>query len=161
MTSRRPGVTVIAVMACLVAACQGSPASSPHSSGTATAGSPEAPGTASPNGGASPSTASAPTPGASSSAGGPRPTTGPGGCSIAAPATAPSGLTLYVCYTISGTVSASGGFIDADQGAAALSCPDWAENAGEARDRVVRRSRLPIQATLRSPSTARTWDSTW
>jgi hypothetical protein len=63
---------------------------------------------------------------------GPRPTLGPGGCSIPAPATAPSGLTLYVCYTISGAVSASGGFIDSDQGTNAVSCADWAQYGGEA-----------------------------
>ena len=61
-------------------------------------------------------------------AGGPGPTTGPGGCPIAAPAVAPSGLTLYVCYSLSGTVSARGGFIDDDQGAGAFSCADWAED---------------------------------
>ncbi len=44
---------------------------------------------------------------------------------------APSGLTLYVCYSMSGTVRASGGFIDEDQGAGAFSCADWAEH-GEA-----------------------------
>ena len=126
MTSRHPGVAVIAVMACLVAACQGSPGSSTHSPSTATAGSPGTGLSASPTAGSSP------TPGASPSPGGPRPTTGPDGCSIAAPATAPSGLTLYVCYTISGSVSASGGFIDSEQGANALSCADWAQYGGEA-----------------------------
>ena len=68
------------------------------------------------------------TPTSSAPAGGPQPTTGPGGCAIAAPAVAPSGLTLYVCYSMSGTVSASGGFIDDDQGSAAFSCADWAED---------------------------------
>jgi hypothetical protein len=65
-------------------------------------------------------------------AGAPRPTTGPGGCAIAAPAAAPSGLTLYVCFSMSGAVTASGGFIDSDQGAGASSCADWAEDAAEA-----------------------------
>lgn len=41
---------------------------------------------------------------------------------------APSGLTLYVCYSMSGTVSASGGFIDDEQGASAFSCAGWAES---------------------------------
>jgi len=74
-----------------------------------------------------PSTSRA-TPTGSAPAGGPRPTTGPVGCTIAAPATAPSGMTLYVCYSMSGTVRASGGFIDEDQGSAAFSCADWAED---------------------------------
>ncbi len=68
------------------------------------------------------------TPRGTALASGPRPTTGPGGCTIAAPAVAPSGLTLYVCYSMSGTVSASGGFIDEDQGSAAFSCAGWAED---------------------------------
>ena len=127
MTSRHPVVAVVAVLACVVAACQGSPASTPHSTGTATAASPGTSPTASPTAGASV------TRGASPSPSGPRPTTGPGGCSIAAPATAPSGLTLYVCYTITGSVSASGGFIDSGQGASALSCADWAQYGGEAQ----------------------------
>ncbi len=58
-------------------------------------------------------------------------TTGPGGCSIAAPPSPPSGLALYVCYTITGTVSASGGFIDEEQGAGAFSCADWAQDGEE------------------------------
>jgi hypothetical protein len=126
MTSRQTVVAVVAVTACVVAACHGSPAPTPHSIGTATAASPGA----SPTG--SPTARASVTRGASPSPSGPRPTTGPGGCSIAAPATAPSGLTLYVCYTISGSVSASGGFIDSDQGANALSCADWAQYGGEA-----------------------------
>jgi hypothetical protein len=124
MTSRRPVVAAVAVLAGLVAACQGAPASTPPSTGTATAagaGLSEAP-----------TTGASMTPGTTPSPSGPRPTSGPGGCSIAAPATAPSGLTLYVCYTISGSVSASGGFIDSDQGANALSCADWAQHGGEA-----------------------------
>ena len=124
MTSRRPVVAAVAVLAGLVAACQGAPASTPPSTGTGTAagaGLSEAP-----------TTGASMTPGTTPSPSGPRPTSGPGGCSIAAPATAPSGLTLYVCYTISGSVSASGGFIDSDQGANALSCADWAQHGGEA-----------------------------
>ena len=132
MTSGHPVVAVVAVLACLVAACQGAPASSPRSTGTATAGLAGTGVSVSPTAGASRSTGASLTPGASPSPSGPRPTTGPGGCSIAAPATAPSGLTLYVCYTISGSVSASGGFIDSDQGANALSCADWAQYGGEA-----------------------------
>jgi hypothetical protein len=125
MKSRHPVVAVVAVLACLVAACHSSPVSTPHPKGTATAASSGAGLTASPTGG------TLVTPDASPSPSGPRPTTGPGGCSIAAPATAPSGLTLYVCYTISGTVSSSGGFIDSDQGANALSCADWAHYGEE------------------------------
>jgi hypothetical protein len=34
---------------------------------------------------------------------------------------------------VSGTVSASGGFIDSGQGASALSCADWAKFPGEAQ----------------------------
>src|ERR1035441_9780481 len=124
MTSRHPVVAVVAVLACVVAACQGSPASTPHSTGTATAASPGTSPTASPTAGASV------TRGASPSPSGPRPTTGPAGFASAAPATAPSGLTLYVCYTITGSVSASGGFIDSGQGASALSCADWAQYGG-------------------------------
>jgi hypothetical protein len=126
MTSRQTVVAVVVVTACLVAACHGSPAPTPHSTGTVMAASPGASPTGSPTAGASV------TRGASPSPSGPGPTTGPDGCSIAAPATAPSGLTLYVCYTISGSVSASGGFIDSDQGANALSCADWAQYGGEA-----------------------------
>jgi hypothetical protein len=126
MTSGRPVVAVVAVLACVVAACQGAPASTPRSTGTATAASA---GTGLSD---SPMASASVTPGTSPSPSGPRPTTGPGGCSFAAPATAPSGLTLYVCYTISGSVSASGGFIDSDQGANALSCADWAQYGGEA-----------------------------
>jgi hypothetical protein len=126
MTSRHPVVAVVAVLAGLVAACQGAPASTPRSTGTATAAGAGAGLSEAPTAGASV------TPGTTPSSIGPRPTTGPGGCSIAAPATAPSGLTLYVCYTISGSVSASGGFIDSDQGANALSCADWAQHGGEA-----------------------------
>ena len=127
MTSRPPVLAVVAVMACVVAACHGSPASPPPSTGSATAASTGEGLTGSPTGGASV------TPGASPTPSGPRPTTGPGGCSIPAPATAPSGLTLYVCYTVSGLVSASGGFIDSGEGASALSCADWAHYPGEAQ----------------------------
>ena len=128
MTSRRPVVAVVAVLTCMVAACQGAPASTPRSTGTATAAS------AGPNLSDSPTARASMTAGASPSPGGLGPTAGPGGCSIAAPASAPSGLTLYVCYTISGSVSASGGFIDSDQGAGALSCADWAQYGGEGPD---------------------------
>jgi len=86
----------------------------------------------SPSGGPTPASGASVTRGGSPAPSGPGPTTGPGGCSIAPPATAPSGLTLYVCYTISGSVSASGGFVDSDQGAGALSCADWAQYGGEA-----------------------------
>ena len=110
----------------MVAACHGSPATTAHSTRTATP-SPAGTGVAS-----SPALGASTAPGTSPSPSGPRPTTGPGGCTIAAPATLPSGLTLYVCYTISGSVSASGGFIDSDQGANALSCADWAQYGGEA-----------------------------
>jgi hypothetical protein len=126
MTSRRPFVAAVAVLACMVAACHGSPATTAHSTRTATP-SPARTGVAS-----SPALGASTGPGTSPSPSGPRPTTGPGGCTIAAPATVPSGLTLYVCYTISGAASASGGFIDSDQGANALSCADWAEYGGEA-----------------------------
>jgi len=122
MTSGRPVVAVVAVLTCVVAACRGAPASTPRSTGTASAGA---------NLSDSPTAGASMTAGASLSPSGRGPTTGPGGCSIAAPATAPSGLTLYVCYTISGAVSASGGFIDSDQGAGALSCADWAQYGGE------------------------------
>jgi hypothetical protein len=126
MTSRQPFVAAVAVLACMVAACHGSPATTAHSTRTATP-SPAGTGVAS-----SPALGASTGPGTSPSPSGPRPTTGPGGCTIAAPATLPSGLTLYVCYTISGAASASGGFIDSDQGANALSCADWAEYGGEA-----------------------------
>jgi hypothetical protein len=125
MTSRHPVVAVVAVLAGLVAACQGAPASTPRSTGTPTAAAAGAGLSEAPTAGASV------TPGTTPSPSGPLPTTGPGGCSIAAPATASSGLTLYVCYTISGSVSASGGFVDSDQGANALSCADWAQYGGE------------------------------
>jgi hypothetical protein len=126
MTSGHPVVAVVAVLAGVVAACQGAPASTPRFTGTATAA------TAGTGLRDSPTASASVTPGTPPSPSGARPTTGPGGCSIAAPATAPSGLTLYVCYTISGSVSASGGFIDSDQGANALSCADWAQYGGEA-----------------------------
>ncbi|MGD1054352.1 MAG: hypothetical protein ABR950_11070 [Candidatus Dormibacteria bacterium] len=125
MTSRQPLFAALAVLTCLVAACHGSPATTAHSTGGAT---PSAVGT-----GVAVSAApgASTSPGTSPSSNVPGPTTGPGGCPIAAPATAPSGLTLYVCYTISGAVDASGGFVDSDQGAGALSCADWAENGEE------------------------------
>jgi hypothetical protein len=103
-----------------VAACQGSTASTPHVTRTAS--------TASPGGDRTDSTTTMATP----ASGAPGATTGPGGCSIAAPASALSGLTLFVCFTISGAVSSSGGFIDADQGAGALSCADWAQHGEQA-----------------------------
>ena len=99
-----------------VAACQGSPAVSTHSAGSSPSVS--APATA--------------TPTASPSAGLTGPSTGPGGCSIPAPAAPPSGLALYTCYTVTGAVAGSGGFIDPDLGAGALSCADWAQNGEEA-----------------------------
>jgi hypothetical protein len=77
------------------------------------------------------STARTPTPTPAPASGLAEPTAGPGGCSIAAPATPPSGLTLYVCYTISGSVNATGGFVDEDQGPGAFSCADWAESGDE------------------------------
>jgi hypothetical protein len=43
----------------------------------------------------------------------------------------PSGLTLYVCFSMSGRVSASGSFVDEEQGAGAFSCADWAEDGDE------------------------------
>jgi len=120
MTTRHPVVAVVALMASVVAACQGSAPSPAGASRTAAA--------TSQGGGPTRSPTTAATP----SAGALGPTTGPGGCSIAAPSSALSGLTLLACYSVSGAVSASGGFIDTDQGAGALSCADWAEHGGQA-----------------------------
>lgn len=51
---------------------------------------------------------------------------GPGGCTVTAPSPAPRGLSFVVCYRMTGEVTAQGGFVDAGQGAGALSCAAWA-----------------------------------
>jgi hypothetical protein len=47
---------------------------------------------------------------------------------VAAAQIPPSGVTLITCFTMSGEVTASGGFYDSDEGAGATSCAAWAEN---------------------------------
>jgi hypothetical protein len=123
----------VAVIACALGALGAS--SAPRASSASISSTPTASIVATPT--ATP--ASTPTP----ALGLAEPTTGPGGCTIAAPASPPHGLALYVCYTISGTVSASGGFIDEDQGPAALSCADWAENGEEAAGSAIHALQAP------------------
>ena len=112
---RASSALALAAVVLAVAACQGSPAASMRSTSSPPSISASARATA---------TAS-PTPALTG------PTTGPGGCSIPAPATPPSGLTLYTCYTVTGVVTGSGGFIDPGLGAGALSCADWAQSGQE------------------------------
>jgi len=122
-----------AALACALAALE---ASSAPGTGTASISSATAP---SPT----PSRLATPTPTPTPALGAPEPTVGPGGCPIAAPVVAPSGLTLYVCFTISGTLNASGGFMDEDRGAGALSCPDWAANGEEGAGSAIQALQAP------------------
>ena len=55
---------------------------------------------------------------------------GPGGCGLAAPVRAGGGITLSVCFVMTGEVSGAGGFVDQSVDPAALSCPDWAARGG-------------------------------
>jgi hypothetical protein len=120
----------VAALSCAIAVLQSSSAPRARPAAAASTSSPRAFATLTP----------VPTPASALGAG---PTTGPGGCSIAAPPSPPSGLTLYVCYTISGSVDSSGGFIDEDQGTAAFSCADWAENGAEAAGSASRALQAP------------------
>ena len=56
----------------------------------------------------------------------PGPTLGPGGCVLSTPTAPPAGLTLFVCYRMSGQVTAQGGFEDEAQSVSGLSCSAWA-----------------------------------